>query len=177
MEVLSRLPPHRRLELATYVYVERHGVEKLRELVRWVKFVVARQEEAEEKPLQDLREEAKKTDAYKTLTNPVIKGAVSLDLLLYNDGDDSILDIVPGEMETAEDVLFRKELFYWVGEFLKTLPEKEAKIAALRLGVGCEPCSQQVISDYVGIRRRRMPEIEEDLFRKLRKFLIKHKVV
>lgn len=172
MEVLSSLPPlqkaeNQKLESALSSYGMKFGERKLRRLVQEARAVAAFQEEMEkvEETVRALHASA------------ATKSTISIHLPLYEDGDDSILDSLAADMESAEDMLFRKQILDWVRAFIKNLPDKEAKILVLRLGIDCEACSQQAVAAHLGLRRERVYQLERALLRQLRQFLLNRKAI
>jgi RNA polymerase sigma-32 factor len=92
-------------------------------------------------------------------------------------GDESggtLLDVLPGHGQTAEeevaDAEFRKEVGDRIHAFGATLKDKEAVIFSERL-LAEQPLTLQEIGDRYGISRERVRQIEERLKKRLRAYL------
>jgi RNA polymerase sigma-32 factor len=101
----------------------------------------------------------------------------SRDLSIDQPSDDdggSLLDVIPGGAQTAEqqvaDAEFRQEVGEKIRAFGDTLKDKEAVIFTERL-LAEKPLTLQEIGDKYGISRERVRQIEERLKKRLRLFL------
>jgi RNA polymerase sigma-32 factor len=102
----------------------------------------------------------------------------SRDLSIDQPSDDesggTLLDVLPGHGQTAEeevaDAEFRKEVGEKIHAFGATLKDKEAVIFSERL-LAEQPLTLQEIGDKYGISRERVRQIEERLKKRLRAYL------
>ncbi len=101
---------------------------------------------------------------------------LSIDAPLEEDGSASLLDILPGGGNTAEDEVANAEFRRQVGEKLRVfgagLKGKEAVIFQSRL-MADRPLTLQEIGDEYGISRERVRQIEERLKKRLKAYLLK----
>jgi RNA polymerase sigma-32 factor len=99
---------------------------------------------------------------------------LSIDQPSDDDGGGSLLDVIPGGGQTAEqqvaDAEFRQEVGEKIRAFGETLKDKEAVIFSERL-LAEKPLTLQEIGDKYGISRERVRQIEERLKKRLRLYL------
>ncbi len=99
---------------------------------------------------------------------------LSIDQPSDDEGGGTLLDVLPGNAQTAEqqvaDAEFRKEIGAKIHAFGATLKDKEAVIFSERL-LAEQPLTLQEIGDKYGISRERVRQIEERLKKRLRVYL------
>jgi RNA polymerase sigma-32 factor len=101
---------------------------------------------------------------------------VSVDAPISDDGDSTLLSVLPDGQLSAEDILARKEMRDLVHEsfeeFAATLNEKERVIFRERM-LGEEKATLQDVAVRFSLSRERVRQIEERLREKLKDFLSK----
>ncbi|MBQ6477629.1 MAG: RNA polymerase sigma factor RpoD/SigA [Bacilli bacterium] len=94
---------------------------------------------------------------------------LSLEKPISEDDDDILLNFIPGEFDTEEEVM-RKELVKEINKILESgiLNDKEKDIIKRRNGIDCNPETlEQIAKDY-GVTRERIRQVESKSLRKLR---------
>jgi RNA polymerase sigma-32 factor len=102
-------------------------------------------------------------------------GDLSIDATSDDSDGRSLLDILPGTGQTAEqevaDAEFRQQVSEKIRSFGATLKDKEAVIFRSRL-LAEEPLTLQDIGEQYGISRERVRQIEARLKKKLKAYLL-----
>jgi len=96
--------------------------------------------------------------------------ALSMDAPFTDDDDNSLLDVLPNEEDTAPDEgLMEESLKIDIERALSTLHPREAEIIRLYFGIGREhPLTLEEIGQRFGLTRERVRQIKEKALRKLR---------
>lgn len=102
---------------------------------------------------------------------------VSVDAPVGEDGDSSMLDLLPGgasepEAEFGEGEL-RAMVQHRIREFGSTLEDKERAIFEQRM-ISDEPKTLQELGEVYGVSRERIRQIEERIKKRLRAYLVEH---
>ena len=95
---------------------------------------------------------------------------LSMDAPFNDEDDNSLLDVLPDEDDTAPDELLLDEsLKIDIERALSQLHEREAEITRLYFGIGREhPLTLEEIGQRFGLTRERVRQIKEKALRKLR---------
>lgn len=96
--------------------------------------------------------------------------ALSMDAPFTDEDDNSLLDVLPNEEDTAPDEgLMEESLKIDIERALSTLHSREAEIIRLYFGIGREhPLTLEEIGQRFGLTRERVRQIKEKALRKLR---------
>ncbi len=98
---------------------------------------------------------------------------VSLDAPLKDDSDSGRIDFLPGDFESAEDQMAKKEieilLHNRIDDFREQLTPRELEIFDLRL-FSDTPATLQEIGDRYHISRERVRQVEASIVKKMRDF-------
>ena len=105
----------------------------------------------------------------------VCRVAVSLDVPITEDSDDSFADILPiEENETIEDKIINDQIITDLYELLNQLSDRERQILELRYGLkNTEPYTLEKASKELGISKERVRQLETKAIKKLRSILKK----
>lgn len=95
---------------------------------------------------------------------------LSMDAPFNDEDDNSLLDVLPDEEDTAPDeILLDESLKIDIERALSQLHEREAEITRLYFGIGREhPLTLEEIGQRFGLTRERVRQIKEKALRKLR---------
>jgi RNA polymerase primary sigma factor len=95
---------------------------------------------------------------------------LSMDAPFNEDDDNSLLDVLPNDEDTApDDILMDESLKIDIERALSLLHPREAEITRLYFGIGREhPLTLEEIGQRFGLTRERVRQIKEKALRKLR---------
>ncbi|WP_423707755.1 RNA polymerase sigma factor RpoS [Undibacterium sp. WLX3042] len=97
--------------------------------------------------------------------------ATSLDMPLDNDPQSSLMDLLPGDGDTAPDTLAEHhEMTILVRDWLSKLPAKQRIVIIRRFGLdNDDPATLEALADEMGITRERVRQIQQEALMKLKR--------
>lgn len=97
--------------------------------------------------------------------------ATSLDMPLDNDPQSSLMDLLPGDSDTAPDALAEHhEMTILVRDWLSRLSDKQRIVVIRRFGLdNDDPATLEALADEMGITRERVRQIQQEALIKLKR--------
>lgn len=104
--------------------------------------------------------------------------ATSLDMPLDSDPQSTLMDMLPGENDSAPDSCAeRQELGLLVRDWLSKLPDKQRIVIMRRFGLDDDdPATLEVLAEELGVTRERIRQIQQEALLKLKRSFSSHGV-
>lgn len=105
-------------------------------------------------------------------------GHLSFDSPFGDDGDGTLLDVVPDEsVEQADEGLGKESLRTDLKDVMCVLSSREKDILALAFGIGCQEMTLEEIGERFNLTRERVRQVKEKAIRKLSRPSVKARLV
>lgn len=108
----------------------------------------------------------------------VSNGHLSFDTPFGDDGDGTLLDVVPdAAAPQADDKLGRESLRSDLLDIMAVLSDRERQIVSLAFGLGCQEMTMEEIGERFNLTRERVRQVRERAIRKLSRPSVKARLV
>lgn len=117
-----------------------------------------------DKPLEEVKEILALNEA-----------VTSVDIPLSDESSKTVLDTIPDEQDSMEQVLIGEDMHLHLEEWLHELSPQQHDIIARRFGFeNYEPMTLEEIGDAIGLTRERVRQLQSDALKTLRKIVESH---